>query len=136
MEHWEPGLWTKENYKPSKSKEEKANCDSEIRLIYPIDEESGWDEHFKCVNDCSVHIRCEGLAPIEPGYSLPEKYECRKCLNEDSNKTWLKDTLDEESSNICQQIQDLDVKVTSLTMHIEKLEEDDSKCGKRQRQLK
>ena len=29
----------KENYKPSKSKEEKANCDSEICLIYPIDEE-------------------------------------------------------------------------------------------------
>ena len=69
----------------------------------------------------------------QSGYSLPEKYECRKCVNEDSNK---KDTLDEESSNICQQIQYLDVKVTRLTMQIEKLEENDSKCGKRQRQLK
>ena len=68
------------NYnKRKKSNRKKIDCDAELCLIFPIDMDNDWDQEFECKNGCKIHIRCEGLVPIEEDIKLPENYICKSC---------------------------------------------------------
>ena len=90
----------KENYNPSKSKNKKKNCDAVHCIIFPIDKENNWDASFICKNSCTIHVRCEGLAPVEEDFCLPENYKCLQCQKEVGNDVWLEEALREESSKL------------------------------------
>ena len=132
----EAEIIAKEMHGQTKSKANKQNCGAEQCIIFPCDEENGWDESFECKNGCTIHIRCDGLAPIESDFQLPQEYTCNQCRKEVGNKTWLEKTLNETKSKLTTNIHDINTKLTLLNMRVEKLEEEDSLCGPRQRKLK
>ena len=101
---------------------EKSSCDAEMCLIFPIDEECGWDDHFECKNGCKLHIRCEGLAPINEGGYLPHDYECRSCATELGNERWLEKHLEEELSKLSYSIHENSEGLRRLSMKIDYLE--------------
>ena len=113
------------NYEKSKKRKrllEKSNCDAEMCLIFPIDEECGWDDHFECKNGCKLHIRCEGLAPINKGGHLPHDYQCRSCATELGNERWLEKQLEEELSKLSYSIHENSEGLRRLSMKIDYLE--------------
>ena len=127
------------NYEKSKKRKrllEKSNCDAEMCLIFPIDEECGWDDHFECKNGCKLHIRCEGLAPINEGGHLPHDYECRSCATELGNERWLEKQLEEELSKLSYSIHENSEGLRRLSMKIDYLENQVSEVGPRQKRLK
>ena len=125
------------NYsKSNKSRRKKEECDAEMCLLFPVDVDNDWDESFDCENGCKIHIRCEGLTPIDENYQLPEKYMCNACVNKSGNKVWLHETLIKAQSNLTLKIRELSKNLNEVKMKIEDLEERDSNCGKRQKILK
>jgi len=126
----------KENYNPYKSKKKKKDCDAVHCIIFPIDKENNWDASFICTNSCTIHVRCEGLAPVEEDFCLPENYKCLQCQKEVGNDVWLEEALREESSKLEIKINEQSEMMTRLDLKIKHLEESDSQCGQRQRELK
>jgi len=126
----------KKNYPKHKSKRNKVNCDAEMCLLFPCDEENGWDESFKCINGCDIHVRCEGLVTINIDDKVPENYECESCKTGKTNKNYIKETLENSLGTIDIETHKIDTLKTKCEMQISKLEEYDSKCGPRQRKLK
>ena len=127
------------NYEKSKKKgkTKKRSCGAAICLIFPIDEESGWDDSFECKTGCNIHIRCEGLAPTnEEGKNLAENYECKFCSTQISNDIWLHDTLAKRASDLSSNIHENSERLRRINMKIEHLEDEDSKIGPRQKRLK
>ena len=113
------------NYEKSKKRKRllgKSTCDAEMCLIFPIDEECGWDDHFECKNGCKLHIRCEGLAPINEGGHLPHDYQCRSCATELGNERWLEKQLEEELSKLSYSIHENSEGLRRLSMKIDYLE--------------
>jgi hypothetical protein len=125
-----------QNYTKKKSNVKKVDCDSEICLIFPCDEEKDLDESLYCKNGCHLHVRCEGLILIKDDENLPEDFECEGCKTGTRNKDWLKDRLEQNHENLDHVTHELNVEETKLAMKISKLEEFDSKIGPRQRKLK
>ena len=112
----------------------KNNCDSELCIIYQCDEESEWDEEFICHNKCRIHLRCEGR--ILEDKCLPENYECEKCQTGVSNKYWLEEKIIERKTFLESKVQKFKKEHNDIAVYIERIEEDESKIGPRQRKLK
>ena len=125
----------KQNYTKIKSRRKKRNCSAEYCIIYPCDEEYGFDDKISCTCGAEYHIRCEEIMLIDDD-QLPESYECKKCRFGDGNSEWLKETLNNGITIITRNNQQLSMNLTKIEMHIEKLEEVDSQCGNRQRLYK
>ena len=123
------------NYEPHNSKKKKKNCDAEMCILFPVDERNGYADVIKCVDSCSCvfHVRCEGLILMD-GEELPDDYKCKRCKFENSNREWLKATIQNGILAFTDEIQKLSVELTKLKMKIEVAEEDN--CGERQNLLK
>ena len=121
------------NYEPFHSKKKKKNCDAEMCILFPVDEKNGYAEIIKCVNSCVLHVRCEGLILMD-GEEFPDDYQCKKCEFEESNKHWLKATVQNGILKFTDEIQKLSVELTKLKMAIEFAEDDIS--GEREKKLK
>ena len=77
--HKEAESIAKQMHGQTKSRAKKQNCGAKQCIIFPCDEENGWDESFECTNGCIIHVRCDGLAPIESDFILPEDYTYNQC---------------------------------------------------------
>ena len=103
-------------------------------VIFPCDEASEWDEMFKCCNECRIHLRCEGKILEEQ--CLPDNYECQQCRTRFGNKTWLEETVLERKNVLEEKVEILKNEHNNISMEIERLEEQESSIGPRQRKLK
>ena len=126
----------KRNYASKKSRRKRATCDSEICLLFPVDMDNDWDAKFVCINGCNIHVRCEGLVPVDENERMPENYLCHSCRSETGNKSWLEQKLKGEKEKLTVKIVQLEREINKIKMHIEKLENEDSKFGPRQKILK
>ena len=83
----------KEKYKSSITiNRQQIYCDAVLCLIFPVDEENSNDVTFQCITGCTIHIRCEGLVPVDNEFSVPENYKCKKCSTEVPNNLWIEET--------------------------------------------
>ena len=125
-----------ENYESDNKlkKTEKSDCDSEMCIIFPCDEASEWDGFFICHNKCRIHLRCEGK--ILEDNAFPDNYVCRKCTTGLGNKTWLENTIIEQKFFLEAKADSLKKKHNDVSMDIERLEEEESLVGPRERKLK
>ena len=125
-----------ENYetKKKRKKAKKNNCDADMCVIFPCDEQSDWDEEFICNNKCRIHLRCEGR--ILEDLCLPENYECEECKTGAANKEWLEDKINERKQNLIEEVEKLKKEHNAISMKIENIEEDELKVGPRQKKLK
>lgn len=125
----------KQNY-AKHSKKKKNDCNAEHCIIYPHDEEHGFADVTKC-DKCggTFHVRCEGIILMVDD-QFQDEYTCKKCIYGVGNSEWLEATLREGAHMLTDTNQQLSLKLTTLKMTIEKLEEEDSKCGPRQKLLK
>jgi len=93
----------KENY-PAKIRinknKPKPQCDADLCLIFEVDVVHDWDAMFTCKNMCSIHIRCEGVALIDPDDEIPSDYTCKKCATDSSNMEWIEKALETEMKNL------------------------------------
>ena len=127
----------KRNYTTKKSRRKRVKCDAELCLIFPIDMDNDWDEKIVCsTNECEVHVRCEGLVPIDADERMPENYVCEKCRTGFGNKSWIETKLEKEKLQLTVKIVKVERQISELKMNIEKVELEDSKCGPRQKMLK
>ena len=127
----------KRNYTKKKSRRKRVKCDAENCVIFPIDMDNDWDEKIVCTeNGCQIHVRCEGLVPVDADERMPENYICEKCRTGSGNKSWLEKKLKNEKDKLTVRIVKLERQISELKMKIEKLELEDSKCGPRQKRLK
>ena len=126
------------NYEKSKKKRwtKKQDCGAIICLIFPIDEECGWDESFECKKGCNIHIRCEGLAPTNADGNFPDDYECRSCCLKLGNDIWLEEILAKEASKLTSNIHENSERLRRIIMKVDHLEHEDSQNGPRQKRLK
>ena len=126
----------RKNYSAKKSRRKRVTCGAEICLIFAIDMDNDWDEKIECVNDCQIHMRCEGLVQIEAEEQMPQDYLCNRCETKSGNKSWIKKRLLDAKHDLTVKICQLEKEITEKRMKIAKLEQEDSKCGPRQNQLK
>ena len=107
-----------ENYDNKRArKKKKANCDSELCVIFPIDEENGYDEKIKCENGCEYHVRCEGIALLD-GEEIPISYLCKKCEGRGSSREWFKETLNNGALLFTDKINKINTQLTRLKIKI------------------
>ena len=114
----------------------KIDCDAVLCLIFPVDEENSNDLTFQCITGCTIHIRCEGFVPIDSEFSVPEDYKCKIFSIEVPNNMWIEETLKTQASNLEKEFHNKSDLLTRLNLKIKHLEEEDSQCGQRQRELK
>ena len=127
----------KRNYTTKKSRRKRVKCDAELCLIFPIDMDNDWDEMIDCAaNECKIHVRCEGLVPVDADERMPENYICERCQTGSENKSWIETKLKSEKVQLTVQIVKLERQINEIKMKIEKAELEDSKCGPRQKMLK
>ena len=81
-----------------------------------------------------MHLRCEGRILEEE--CLPDNYECEQCKTGVGNINWLEEKIHERKTNLEETVQKLKKEHNDVLMEIEGIEEDESKIGPRQRQLK
>ena len=110
-----------ENYETKKKRKraEKNNFDANIRVIFPCDEQSDWDEELFCHNKCRIHLRCEGR--ILEDLCLPENYECEECKTGAANKEWLEDKINERKHNLIEEVEKLRKEHNTILMKIERI---------------
>ena len=127
----------KENYdeKTRKSRKKKKDCGASICLVYPCDEVNGFSDKVKCEFGCILHARCEGITLLD-GESLPEIYQCKRCLGFGENEEWLRGTLKTGKLLFEDKIHEINTEWRELKMKIETLEDVTLKCGVRHSILK
>ena len=103
-------------------------------IIFPCDEASEWDESFSCCKGCKIHLRCEGK--ILEDDCLPDEYECEQCRTGDGNKIWLEEKVKDRKVNLEKKVELLKAKHNNIKMDIERLEEEESNIGPRQKKFK
>ena len=123
-------------YKKVKSKAKKANCNSELCVIFPCDEENGSADIIVCHNGCKVHKRCEGIVYEPENYMEPDMYICKKCIQGVVGKSWLEESIKDGIKLASNENRDIMRRLTEIKIEIEKVKNEDSKCGDRQKQLK
>ena len=69
-------------------------------LIFEVDVVHDLDAMFTCKNMCSIHIRSEGVALIDPDDEIPSDYTCKKCATDSSNTEWIEKALETEMKNL------------------------------------
>ena len=127
----------KQNYTAKTSRRKRKQCYAELCLIFPIDSDNDWDERFECSKcGCEIHLRCEGLVPINEDEKMPENYTCTSCEKDSGNKSWLEDKLKNAKDDLTVKSGRLEREIHELEMNIEKLEVEESKSGPRQKILK
>ena len=126
----------KRNYSGKKSRRKRVKCGTEMCLIFAVDMDNDWDEKIQCVNGHEVHIRCEGIVATEQNEEMPQNYLCLTCEKGTGNKSWIKERLEDGKLELTIKIGKLEKEITEKMMNIEKLENQDSKCGPRQNKLK
>ena len=67
---------------------------------------------------------------------LPNNYECEQCKSGVGNTNWLEEKIHARKTNLEETVQKLKKEHNDVLMEIERIEEDKSKIGPRQRQLK
>ena len=124
----------KSRYSKSRAKAKKNNCDTGLCVIFPCDEENSFAELMTCHNGCKVHARCEGIVYVPFDYVVDEAYICKTCRLGEGGREWLEKAIEDGIT----QIKNFEImrRLTEIKMRIEKLENEDSKCGKRQTKLK
>ena len=127
----------KENYNYKKKTNKKQQCDADLCLLFASDVENEWDAKFVCVNTCSIHIRCEGIALIAEDEEMPDNYECVKCKEGKGNKDWLENTLEKKSKELNTASANFSKRIISQKAEIELHENMETELsGPRQKQLK
>ena len=122
----------RENYdkKSQHKRRKKFDCNAGICIIYPCDERNGYADTIQCTNGCTLHLRCEGAIVLD-GEKLPSLYECKKCIGFGPNAVWLQESLQNAKLLLADNIHNINTELRKITMKIEKLEEDELKCGPR-----
>ena len=87
-----------------------------------------------CCKGCKIHLRCEGKI-LEDNY-LPDEYEWEKCRTGYGNKTWFEEKVNDRKMNLEEKVEILKAKHNNITMDIERLEEEESIIGPRQKKFK
>ena len=126
----------KARYSKFKKKSKKNNCDTGLCVIFPCDEENSFAEIISCDNGCKVHARCEGIVYVPFDYVIDEAYTCKTCRLGEGGRKWLEQDIKDGITKIRNDNLELMRRLTEIKIQLEKLENEDSKCGKRQRQLK
>ena len=126
----------KKRYTKIKTKGKKKNCDSGLCVIFPCDEENGFADFLVCHNGCKVHNRCEGIVFVPDDYMEPEVYTCKKCISELWNNKSFEESLKDGIKLVSNDNRDIMRRLTEIKIQIEKAENEDSKLGERQKQLK
>ena len=115
----------------------EKNCDAEICLIFPCDEENDFDQMFTCINNCTIHLRCEGIILLNSDQSLSDEYKCVKCRSKVSNRDWIENELMENNKNLTVLQNNTTIKLTTITANIDSLEQNENEMsGPRQNILK
>ena len=69
-------------------------------------------------------------------YMEPEMYICKKCIQGVGGKSWLEESLKDGIKLVSNDNREIMRRLTEIKIEIEKVENEDSKCGERQKQLK
>jgi hypothetical protein len=104
--------------KKTRKNKPKPKCDAEMCVIFEIDVIHDWDAKFICKNMCSIHIRCEGVALIDPDDEIPSGYTCKKCAQGLGNKEWIEKALEDEMLNLKQKHNQVTTRKTSVKAEI------------------
>ena len=126
----------KEMYTKGKSKTKKIDCETGLCVIFPCDEQNGYADKISCINGCKVHNRCEGIVYVPENYIEPETYVCKKCTLKEGGDKWLEKVLNDGIELITDKNRDIMRRLTELKIQIEKTENEDFKCGEREKKLK
>ena len=126
----------KKRYTKVKSRAQKQDCDTGLCVIFPCDEENGYADILTCKNGCKVHNRCEGIVYVPHNYVEPEIYTCKKCNFELQGDEWLERELKEGIKMVTDENRDIMRRLTEIKIEIEKIENEELKCGERENKLK
>ena len=126
----------KKRYTKVKSRAQKQDCDTGLCVIFPCDEENGYADILTCKNGCKVHNRCEGIVYVPHNYVEPEIYTCKKCNFELQGDEWLEKELKEGIKMVTDENRDIMRRLTEIKIEIEKIENEELKCGERENKLK
>lgn len=83
-----------------------------------------------------MHVRCEGIVVTEPNEEMAQNYLCSTCEKGMGNKSWIMEKLTDAKLHFTSKSVKLEKEITEKEMNIEKLKNQDSKCGPRQNRLK
>ena len=89
-----------------------------------------------CHNGCKIHARCEGIVYVPFDYVVDEAYICKTCRLGEGGREWLEKAIEDGITQIKNENFEIMRRLTEIKMRIEKLENEDSKCGTRQTKLK
>ena len=126
----------KNRYTKVKSRAQKQDCDTGLCVIFPCDEENGYADILTCKNGCKVHNRCEGIVYVPHNYVEPEIYTCKKCNFGLQGDEWIEKELKEGIEMVTDENRDIMIRLTEIKIQIEKIENEDLKCGERENRLK
>ena len=100
------------------------------------DEQNGYADKISCINGCKAHNRCKGIVYVPENYIEPETYVCKKCTLKEGGDKWLEKVLNDGIELITDKNRDIMRRLTELKIQIEKTENEDFKCGEREKKLK
>ena len=98
--------------------------------------ENGFADMMTCHNGCNVHKRCEGIIHVPQDYLEPECFICNKCRIGKEGSAWLEQITKDGIKELSNESREIMRRLTEINIQIEKEENEESKCGERQRKLK